>query len=418
MEKATYAATLTADYDPKVNRLSVLVRPLVSIILFIISWAMLWLMSILQVIIWYAHLFTGKRKMGMLGTQKTLLENLTRVLGYCFLLTDQWPLGNVSTFPIKMDLDSEKRINYWHLLFLRPLFMLAFGTCIYVFGALVILGVIFAWFWELFTGKRPDFLWTPILSYLSFVYRSAAYIFMLTDELPHFNRGGIVGAFGIVAYINFSFLLPFFLNMPKEKEDLGDLSYAGGAGRSAMQRVEKLSFEDIQAVSAIEEKAAASEVPVAAEAVGGKPIAVPDEQAEAYREETPTGQTQQGGGTGPVEIVGPGGDTHDADVNNVEFVAVDTKAHPTNIDAIKPEFPPMYRDNPLYQTKPVKVSLMVYVGSDGSIKNAVDSTVGQVPKEFKENARKAIEDIQWIPAKVNGSPIGTWIAFDVIFRLR
>jgi hypothetical protein len=418
MEKATFAATLTADYDPKVNRLSVLVRPLASVIVLAASLIIMAFMFAYWVILWLAHLFTGKRQMGMLALEKNLLELLVRSWAYCLLLTDAWPLGDTADFPIKMEVHSEERINYWNLILLRPLLLMAYLTSYVCFGVLVLLGVIFAWFWELIVGRRPDFLWQPILSYLSFVYRSEAYALMLTDEQPVFSHGGVLGAFGLVVWINVIFLMTTFFSEKKVEADIGDLSYTGGAGRSAMQRVEKLSFEDIQAVSAIEEKAAAAEVPVAAEAVGGKPIAVPDEQAEAYREETPTGQTQQGGGTGPVEIVGPGGDVHDADINTVEFVSVDTKAHPTNIDAIKPEFPPMYRDNPLYQTKPVKVSLMVYVGSDGSVKNAVDSTVGQVPKEFKESAREAVESIQWVPAKVNGSPIGTWIAFDVIFRLK
>lgn len=418
MEKITYAATLTADYDPKVNRLSVLIRPLVSILVLAASLVIMAFMFIYWVVIWLAHLFTGKRQMGLLALEKKLLEMLVRSWAYCLLLTDQSPWGDAASFPIKMEVQSEEKISYWNLILLRPLLMMAYITGYICFGVMVVLGVVFAWFWELFTGKRPDFLWQPIVSYLSFVYRSEAYGLMLTDEQPAFSHGGVLGAFGLVVWINIIFLMTTFFSEKTVEADIGDLSYTGGAGRSAMQRVEKLSFEDIQAVSAIEEKAAAADVPVAAEAVGGKPIAVPDEQAEAYREETPTGQNQQGDGGGPVEIVGPGGDLHDADVNTVEFVAVDTKAHPTNINAIKPEFPPMHRENPMYQNKPVKVSLMVYVGSDGSVKNVVDSTVGQVPKEFKESAREAVEGIQWIPAKVNGSPIGTWIAFDVIFKLK
>lgn len=224
-------------------------------------------------------------------------------------------------------------------------------------------------------------------------------------------------AFGIVTAINVLFFVFAFASEKKVEADLGEYSAGSTAGRNAMQKVEKLSFEDIQAVSAVEEKAAAADVPVSADSVGGKPISVPDEQADAYREETPTGGTQQQGGGGPVEVVTTG-ETHDASTTEVEFVAVDEKARPQNMDSVRPEFPAAFRDNPLYQTKPVKVSLMVYVGSDGKVKNVQDMSAGSIPAEFKESARNAISNIEWIPAKVNGSPIGTWIAFDVRFTLK
>jgi len=106
----------------------------------------------------------------------------------------------------------------------------------------------------------------------------------------------------------------------------------------------------------------------------------------------------------------------DADLNNIEFVMVDEKAQPINIESIKPTFPEKYRDDPHYNTSPVKVSMFVYIGSDGTIKNFVDCSVGTIPQEFIDNAKQTLGNIEWIPAKKDNKPVGTWIAFDIIFN--
>jgi tetratricopeptide (TPR) repeat protein len=101
--------------------------------------------------------------------------------------------------------------------------------------------------------------------------------------------------------------------------------------------------------------------------------------------------------------------------NVVEFESLDYRAHP--VGNIYPVFPDMYRENPMYQVMPVKVSIALQIDSIGDVINIVDCTVGPVPKAFKENARKAVESVKWVPAINNRKKVRSWLLIDIVFKL-
>jgi Domain of unknown function (DUF4389) len=193
---------ISFDADPALegrNRLTTFFRYIVSIPWLIVASIYGFVAEIAAVIAWFAIVFTGKYPQGIYDFNAGYLRMISRVNGFQYLLTDEWPpFGgeDASDYPIRVGvppaLDQYSRLKTGlRLLYGIPVYLLAIVQA-------VILGVcaLIAWFVILFTGKVPDGLFNPMRSALAYLTRAAAYFLLITEDWPPFSyeEGGAVPA--------------------------------------------------------------------------------------------------------------------------------------------------------------------------------------------------------------------------------
>lgn len=181
------------------NRLTTFFRYIVAIPWLIVASIYGFVAEIVAVIAWFAIVFTGKYPEGLYNFNAGYLRMITRVNGFEYLLTDEWPpFGgeDASGYPIRVGvppaLDQYSR--------LKTGFRLIVGIPVYLLAIVqaVILGVcaIIAWFVILFTGKLPDGLFNPMRSASAYLSRAAGYFLLITEDWPPFSyeEGGTTPA--------------------------------------------------------------------------------------------------------------------------------------------------------------------------------------------------------------------------------
>lgn len=181
------------------NRLTTFFRYIVAIPWLIVASIYGFVAEIVAVIAWFAIVFTGKYPEGLYNFNAGYLRMITRVNGFEYLLTDEWPpFGgeDASGYPIRVGvppaLDQYSR--------LKTGFRLIVGIPVYLLAIVqaVILGVcaIIAWFVILFTGKLPDGLFNPMRSASAYLSRAAGYFLLITEDWPPFSyeEGGAAPA--------------------------------------------------------------------------------------------------------------------------------------------------------------------------------------------------------------------------------
>ena len=181
------------------NRLTSFFRYIVAIPWLIVASIYGFVAEIVAVIAWFAIVFTGKYPEGLYNFNAGYLRMITRVNGFEYLLTDEWPpFGgeDAANYPIRVGvppaLDQYSRLKTGlRLIYGIPVYLLAIVQA-------VILGVcaIIAWFVILFTGKLPDGLFNPMRSASAYLSRAAGYFLLITEDWPPFSyeEGGAAPA--------------------------------------------------------------------------------------------------------------------------------------------------------------------------------------------------------------------------------
>jgi len=103
------------------------------------------------------------------------------------------------------------------------------------------------------------------------------------------------------------------------------------------------------------------------------------------------------------------GELKGAPVDHIEFVAFDQA--PQFVKKAEPEYPSIGREGGVEGT----VGLMVYVGSDGYVKNVLVTQPMEI-EEFNQAAVNAAYKCVFTPALKNDKPIGVWISMPVNFK--
>jgi Domain of unknown function (DUF4389) len=172
------------------NRLTTFFRYIVAIPWLIVASIYGFVAQIAAVIAWFAIVFTGKYPQGLYDFNAGYLRMISRVNGFEYLLTDEWPPfggDDAPNYPIRVGvppaLDSYDRLKTGlRLIFGIPVYLLAIVQAI-------ILGVcaLIAWFVILFTGKLPDGLFNPIRSASAYLTRAGGYFLLITEDWPPFS---------------------------------------------------------------------------------------------------------------------------------------------------------------------------------------------------------------------------------------
>jgi hypothetical protein len=146
--------------------------------------------EIAAIIAWFAIVFTGRYPEGLYNFNVGFLRMASRVNGFNYLLTDEWPPFNGEEnpqYPIRVGvappLDEYSRLKTGlRLIFGIPVYLLAIVQSL-------ILGVchIIAWFVILFTGRLGEGLFNPMRSASAYLTRAGAYFLLITEDWPPFS---------------------------------------------------------------------------------------------------------------------------------------------------------------------------------------------------------------------------------------
>jgi hypothetical protein len=200
--------TFKADYVEKRSRLTTFFRVLLAIphIIFLYFYGLA--AGVVVIIAWFALLFTGRYPQGMYDFVSGSLRYSTRVYGYLWLLTDEYPpfSGSADTlYPVDLNIGPPKS-EYSRLKVLFRI-ILAIPVLIIHYAMQIVaeVGAFIAWFAIVVLGRQPKGLQDMIALGTSYQQRAYAYLALITEDWPPFTddtTGGRVEAapaFGALA---------------------------------------------------------------------------------------------------------------------------------------------------------------------------------------------------------------------------
>jgi hypothetical protein len=172
------------------NRLTTFFRYIVSIPWQIVAALYGIVAQIAAVIAWFAIVFTGRYPEGLYNFNVGFLRMASRVNGFNYLLSDEWPPFNGEEnpqYPIRIGvappLDAYSRLKTGlRLIFGIPVYLLAI-----VQSLILAVCTLIAWFVILFTGRLGEGLFNPMRSASAYLTRAGAYFLLLTEDWPPFS---------------------------------------------------------------------------------------------------------------------------------------------------------------------------------------------------------------------------------------
>jgi hypothetical protein len=146
--------------------------------------------NIAAFIAWFAIVFTGRYPEGLYNFNAGFLRMSTRVNGFSYLLTDDYPpFGGEEApqYPIRVGvpppLDNYNRMKtLFRLIVGIPVMLLAF-----VQGLILGVCALIAWFAIVFTGRLSEGLFNPMRSASAYLTRAGAYFLLMTEDYPPFS---------------------------------------------------------------------------------------------------------------------------------------------------------------------------------------------------------------------------------------
>jgi Domain of unknown function (DUF4389) len=160
--------------------------------------------TVAVIIAWFAIVFTARYPQGLYDFNAGFLRMATRVNGFYYLLTDEWPpFGGEEApgYPIRvgvpppLDMYSRLKTGFRFILII-PVAILA-----WVWGLVLSVFSFIAWFVILFTAKLPDGLFGPMRSASAYQARAGGYGLLLTEDWPPFSyeEGGAIPPTGQIS---------------------------------------------------------------------------------------------------------------------------------------------------------------------------------------------------------------------------
>jgi Domain of unknown function (DUF4389) len=203
-----YPVTFKADYVEKRSRLTTFFRLILAIphIIFLYFYGLA--AGVVVIVAWFALLFTGRYPQGMYDFVAGSLRYSTRVYGYIWLLTDEYPPFSGSpdaSYPVDLNIEPPKS-EYSRLKVLFRI-ILAIPVLIIHYAMQIVaeVGAFIAWFAIVVLGRQPKGLQDMIALGTSYQQRAYAYLALITEDWPPFTdetTGGRVEAaptFGALA---------------------------------------------------------------------------------------------------------------------------------------------------------------------------------------------------------------------------
>jgi hypothetical protein len=186
----SYPVTFEVEYVEQRNRLTAFFRLILAIPVFI--WLYLYGIAayIAVVIAWFAIVITARYPRALFDFVAGFNRTLARGTAYFALLSDPYPPftgADDAGYPVRMEfagpIESYSRLKtLFRLLLAIPIAILR-----YVMNVLLEVGALGAWVVIVITGKLPRGLFDLMVLANSYMARSDAYLFLLTETYPPFQ---------------------------------------------------------------------------------------------------------------------------------------------------------------------------------------------------------------------------------------
>jgi Domain of unknown function (DUF4389) len=185
-----YPASFEADYAEQRSRLTTFFRLVLAIPLAVLLYIYGIAATVAVVIAWFAIVITGRYPQGLYDFVAGFTRFLARVVAYTALLADPYPPFNgseQSPYPVRMSfagpLPQYSRLKT----FFRAILAIPVAVLRYAMQILLEIGAVAGWFIILVTGKMPRGLFDLMVLANSYMARSDAYLFLLTETYPPFQ---------------------------------------------------------------------------------------------------------------------------------------------------------------------------------------------------------------------------------------
>jgi len=190
MHRVSYPVSFEADYVEERNRLTTFFRLILVIPVVIVLMVYGLLATVAIVVAWVTIVISGRYPPGMYEFVANFNRFLARVTAYAALLADPYPPFNGSAeqpYPVRMEfagpLETYDRLKtLFRVILAIPILILR-----YAMNILLEIGAVAAWFLIVITGKMPRGLFDLMVLANSYMARSDAYLYLLTETYPPFQ---------------------------------------------------------------------------------------------------------------------------------------------------------------------------------------------------------------------------------------
>ncbi len=185
-----YPVTFKADYVEKRSRLTTFFRFILAIPHIFVVFFYVLAAEIVVFIAWFALLFTGRYPQGMYDFVAGALRYSTRVCGYVFLLSDEYPpfSGDPGTpYPVDLTIAPPKSAYSRLKVLFRIILLIPVYIISYAMQIVAQVGALLAWFAIIVLGRQPKGLQDMTALGVSYQQRAYAYFFLITEDWPPFT---------------------------------------------------------------------------------------------------------------------------------------------------------------------------------------------------------------------------------------
>lgn len=191
---SSYPVQLTYPESNKVANWRPLAHWLMVIPHYIINYVLTIVAEVMLVISWLIIVITGKLPEGIANFLVMAIRYSTRMNGFFVGLTEDYPpftFDSVADDPgdysislsIQPQLEGRNRLTvFFRIIMAIPLLIVAI-----VYGFIMAILMILAWFAVLVTGSYPEGMRNFVIGASRYFTRLTVYVFLLTDEYPPFD---------------------------------------------------------------------------------------------------------------------------------------------------------------------------------------------------------------------------------------
>jgi len=179
-------ASYDADYPDHLSRALIFVKWILLIPQFIVLYILQVVVAIVHFLNWFAVLFTGNTPDGLFNFSLGFERWRARVSGYLLLQTDKYPpfsMDDDPNYPIRVNATKPERIQRWRC-FVQWIPALLAAIILLFIGLATYIGVFFAWFAILITGKYPKSLFNLTSTALRYSVRLDLYLYLYSTTFP------------------------------------------------------------------------------------------------------------------------------------------------------------------------------------------------------------------------------------------
>jgi hypothetical protein len=188
MAGAEYPLRYDVEYPEKLSRLLIFVKWLLVIPHFIILWALGYAVQVVQLVAFFAILFTRRYPRGLFDFVVNVYRWNQNATAYAALLRDEYPpfSWDAGQYPVTFEIDYPEQLNRWLPLVKWLLAVPHYIVLIVLLVAALVVWIV-AWFAILLTGSFPRGMFDFVVGVIRWNQRVNAYVLFMRDEYPPFS---------------------------------------------------------------------------------------------------------------------------------------------------------------------------------------------------------------------------------------